>query len=381
MDIGEADLIGLFYEATTKPEVWQTAIARMQAMFKAEAAILGIYDPAAHNISLSFSSGIWTPEVMETYAREFVKVDPAPAKFSRVRAGKAVSTENLIPAVERRHSVFFNEFMRPVGLQDALGARLLDISGGFSALAVHRSPKQPAFSRSDGAAFERVVPHATRAFQLHRTFALLGSKVALLATMVDRLTVGLIAMDREGKPIHANHMALALIGRKDGLRQDPDGQLRANNRAADSRLVVLQRAVRRGGSGGIARAPREHSAQAYAVLVAPLPAGAGLSGAIGEGRSGTLVLIHDPDLLTPTPMQVLAPMYGLTPRGAELAAALAAGDDLKDYAERAGISLHTVRFHLKGLFAVLGVRSQAQLVRLAVRALAEFGLERDDRPI
>src|SRR5674476_745233 len=143
MDNGEAELIGAFYQSVLTPEsAWTDALERLQSCFRAEAAILGIYDPAAHNISLSFSCGAWTKDVMDSYAREFVKVDPAPAKFSSLPAGTATSSEKLLTAAERRGSIFYNEFLRPLDLADCLGARLLDIPGGFSALAVHSGRKR-----------------------------------------------------------------------------------------------------------------------------------------------------------------------------------------------------------------------------------------------
>jgi DNA-binding CsgD family transcriptional regulator/PAS domain-containing protein len=376
LDNREEQLIGEFYQAVSAPEVWPRALERFRALFDAEAAILGIYDPVAHDISLSFSAGTWTREVMDRYVKEFVKVDPAIPKFAGVPTGKAVSTETLLSPQERRGSVFYNEFLRPLDLADCLGARLLDIDGGFSALAVHCNSQREGFSADDAATLERLVPHAARAFQLHRAFGLLNIKAALLSTVVDRLPVGLIASDRGRHTIHVNAAARSILGRKDGLLQDTNGVLRAIDRVADGHLLALQQAVRRGGAGGIVRVPREHTTHAYPVLVAPLPAGTGLAGAIGEGRSGALVLIHDPDTRMPTPTQTIAAMYGLSPRGAELAAALAAGEDLKEYAERAGISMHTARFHLKRLFATLGVRSQAELVRRMMRALTEFNLAR-----
>jgi DNA-binding CsgD family transcriptional regulator len=122
--------------------------------------------------------------------------------------------------------------------------------------------------------------------------------------------------------------------------------------------------------------PRTNIAKphSYVALVAPLPEGAGLAGAIGEGRVGALVLVHDVNAARRSPAEALAAMFALTPRAAESTAALAAGDELKDYAERAGVTLHTARFHLKVAFLRLGVRGQAQLVRLAVRALADLNL-------
>ena len=69
------------------------------------------------------------------------------------------------------------------------------------------------------------------------------------------------------------------------------------------------------------------------------------------------------------------------PRGAaRLVAALAAEDDLKSYSEREGVTIHTARFHLRRALEGTGTRSQAELVRLAVRMLRDFGLSGDDFP-
>jgi len=55
-------------------------------------------------------------------------------------------------------------------------------------------------------------------------------------------------------------------------------------------------------------------------------------------------------------------------------AALAADDDLKSFAEGEGITIHTARFHLRTALARTGAKTQAELVRLAVRLLRDFAL-------
>jgi DNA-binding CsgD family transcriptional regulator len=57
-------------------------------------------------------------------------------------------------------------------------------------------------------------------------------------------------------------------------------------------------------------------------------------------------------------------------------AALAGDHDLKSYAEKAGITIHTARFHLRTALERAGVRSQAELVRVAVRLLRDLALSR-----
>ena len=79
-------------------------------------------------------------------------------------------------------------------------------------------------------------------------------------------------------------------------------------------------------------------------------------------------------LLTAVPIAAEAPMeallgeaYGLTRAEARLAAEIVAGRDLRSASERMGVSHHTARKYLQIAFSKMGVRRQADLVRLALR--------------
>ena len=139
-------------------------------------------------------------------------------------------------------------------------------------------------------------------------------------------------------------------------------------------MAELARDVVAGGSGGVVRVPRPDGKAAYVLIVAPLFLNEGLDG--GRRRRGTLFVIHDPLYRQPPPSQLIAQLFGLPPGSATMLAALAAGEELKDYAERAGISMNTVRFHLKTAYARAGVHRQSDLIRLitaAHRDLADHG--------
>jgi DNA-binding CsgD family transcriptional regulator len=60
-----------------------------------------------------------------------------------------------------------------------------------------------------------------------------------------------------------------------------------------------------------------------------------------------------------------------------LLAALADGEELSAYAERAGISMNTVRFHLKTAYARTGAKRQSELVRLVTAALRDLADHRN----
>lgn len=218
------------------------------------------------------------------------------------------------------------------------------------------------------------MPHLARALRLRQVFTRLSVDAQSLAATVDRLTAGVAAFDALGRPVHINDALRRFVARGDGLRLDRSGRLGAVASNANRALSLFQASVLKGEPGGLVQIPRQDSTKPYVALITPLPAGMGFVGEIGEGRFGALVFVHDPSVARRSPTEALASIFGLTKRAAELTAALTAGDELKDYAERTGLSFNTARFHLKVAFSRLGVSSQAQLVRVAVRALAELNL-------
>ncbi len=87
-----------------------------------------------------------------------------------------------------------------------------------------------------------------------------------------------------------------------------------------------------------------------------------------------MVLVHDPEAQPSGMADILEQGLRLPKGAARLAAALAADDDLKSFAAREGITIHTARFHLRTALARTGARTQAELVRLVVRLIRDFAL-------
>jgi DNA-binding CsgD family transcriptional regulator len=357
-------LVDRLYETVVAPELWSETVDQLRLSFGVAGAAVGYLDPESTHVSLMVTAGIWDAETSAQYLQDFAVFDPLPARYARVPFGKVISSQQLVSADEARRNVFFNELYHPLGLVETVGGRLAHHSDGFGFVGLHRDSARAEFDRTDTAKLERLVPHLARVVSLRRAFARIEIKADALASMADRLKAGVVILDPQGQ-------SRRLMLRKDGLFVDRQGQLRATDRTTDRALADMQACVPQGQSGGLVRIPRD-DARPYVVLVAPLPAGTGILGSIGEGRVGVLVLVHDPDTTGRPPAHTLAAVLGLTPSAAELTAALVAGEELKDYAERKGITIHTARFHLKSAFSHLGIRSQTQLVALAIRALADL---------
>ncbi len=168
------------------------------------------------------------------------------------------------------------------------------------------------------------------------------------------LAAGVSALDERGAGLFTNSAARAIAATKDGLSLDRRGRPVATNREVSISLAELENDVRSGGSGGKVRVPRPGGKPPYTILVAPFF----LEDAIDPSRSrprGVMFIIHDPlraDL--PTGLMI-GQLFGLPPATANLAAAIAGGEDLQDYANRTGISINTARYHLTTAFDRLGV--------------------------
>ncbi len=264
-----------------------------------------------------------------------------------------------------------NEFLRPLGLEETLGGSLFAEDGRFALLGVVRGADRPAFSSAELEAMRQLLPHVRRALELRRAFERLGAQASALTATVDRLSAGVIVIGEGDAALHVNRAAREMAMRQDGFALDRRGIPHAASTDIDRRLEALRRDAAQGGSGGIVRLPRRGGGPPYAVLVAPLPAGTGFDGT--SPRASVLVLVHDPDSAVPDAPDVVARAFGLPPATARLVAALANGEEPKDYAERSRITYDTVRHHLKIAFSRTGVRSQSRLLQLVARAIAELG--------
>jgi hypothetical protein len=189
-------------------------------------------------------------------------------------------------------------------------------------------------------------------------------------SIVERNETGMVGLRGEGPALFVNRAARAIAAARDGLGLDRMERLMIADRAAAIKLAAMQADIARGGAGGLVRISRPSGLKPYIVLVSPLPSGDDL---FPNSRGGVLFAIHDPANRNTSTEQRIAELLHIPPGAAKVLQAILEGVALKEYADRAGISMNTVRFHLKSAFALTGAKSQAELVRNAMSALNGLG--------
>jgi DNA-binding CsgD family transcriptional regulator len=371
----ETELLDTIYRGVTDGGALDDALDRLRTRYDCDGGAFVLFDMHVPASDLMLTSGAWGADIVERY-REVAPFDPAPRAFALLPRGRASSTDRLFDPAFKETSAFWNDFYHPNGFTETLGAALFAEKSRFAVLGLHRGACRTPFGDDDIADLERILPHLVRAFQLRRRFVGLEARAQGLENMLDRLESGVVMLDAAGALSVANQAARLVFARGDGIGLDKAGCLMIGPAGARGRLAGLMAGIARGEAGGVVGVPRVGGA-AYALLVAPMP-GAGddwFAAPLSAGHA--IVLIHDPDRRPRDAAAILQQALGLTPGAARLVAALAADDDLKSFADAAGVTIHTARFHLRAALARTQTATQAELVRLAVRLLRDFALRGD----
>ncbi len=175
-----------------------------------------------------------------------------------------------------------------------------------------------------------------------------------LATgVLDLLDQAVLVVARDFSLLGANRAGGELLREGDGLAAVQRSVVASTPSATFELRRGIELTAR--GEGRRMQVPRK-GRPALSVMVEPHPAECG-------GRPGTaVVFVRDPERGRECGLASQASRYGFTPTECEVAQHLTAGAALGDIAAALGITLNTVRGHLKHLYTKAGVHRQAELV-------------------
>jgi DNA-binding CsgD family transcriptional regulator len=211
-----------------------------------------------------------------------------------------------------------------------------------------------------------IVPHIRRAVLIGRVIELKKAEAATFADTLDGISAGMFLVDAQGCIVHANasgHLLLAggsllhAVGRK----------LSTHDTSAEQALHEVFLAAGNGdtavGVKGVALPLRARDGDHYVAHVLPLTSGV-------RRRAGTnyravaALFVHKAALEAPSPPEVIAKTYKLTPTELRVLLAIVQVGGVPEVAEALGIAETTVKTHLGRLFQKTGADRQADLVKL-----------------
>lgn len=253
---------------------WGGALEQIRVHLHANYATMILRWPASGHAGLMINASENSAPLpgVASYNSYYYALDP----FVNLPTDRVVTVDELLGAGVWRNSAMYAEFLKPLDVGHLMGADLRTHDGVECRFRVCRSHRDHAFSATDKAVCNALLPHLKRAVRLHAKFGMVESERTLYASTIDRMLVGTAILDERGAIMKTNSVADEIFAECDGLRVR-GGALEASYPLEDRKLQKLIRQVlaeRTGSTPSVAHAiavPRPSGKPRLGVLIRAVP--------------------------------------------------------------------------------------------------------------
>jgi DNA-binding CsgD family transcriptional regulator len=360
-----SSLIGEIYDAILDRAQWIEALDKAAQFVGAQAGALLWRNPACRAVNIIHAFGI-EPHFVELYRKHYAKLDPTTGPMFLRDVGDVARTTDLLPYGELLKTCFYREWLQPQGFVDTLQASLDRSPTDVVHLYFMRNGENGMIDNATRDRLRLIIPHMRRAVLVGQLVDRTTAQAATFGDALDGICAGLFLVDANEQIVHANTSGQAMLAKGVLLRGTGDKLMPHDTNAAQGLHEIFSSAARgradpgpRGGAVPLTGRDGEH----YVAHVLSLTAGARRQ--VGTDDSAVAaVFVQKASLDMPSPQQAIAKLYKLTPTELRVLSGIVQVGGVPDVAEVMGISVSTVKTHLRRLFAKTGTDRQADLVKL-----------------
>lgn len=368
------------YDAAISGEGWADLLDDLRRSLGAEAIALIEYDPLALAGLIHQSIGL-KPGFARAYENGQAAQDlwmrrlDFSSDASVIKRGDELVPERLLFA-----SNFRRDWLAPQDLCHSMLAVQMRRERRHIVIAAFRNEAHGRFEDQVTRIFAHEAAHLSRALKIHHILNRTATEREAALAALDQVPIGVIIVDDLGMVLDSNHVANEILASNDGLTVGRQGLKGHTPEETAALRELIDLATRRSGQVDLAATDtlsfeRPSGGSKLAVTVTRLPL---TNRFLGTHRRAAAIYVTDPDKRFDLDTGKLRQLYKLTPAEARLAARLAQGLRLEDAATDLGVSLNTVRTHLKRIFSKTETDRQAELVRLILSGPARILMNRRD---
>ncbi len=357
-------LLGELYEAILDPGAWVRFMDGLSRMINADGGQFLLWEVDRDRGAFSAISASFPAGAGDEYAAHYGSLDPLRNVALALPHDRWVLCHEHLDAGTISRSEFYADFLTRNGVRYRAGMRARSSAGLVPLMGLLRAPERGEYRGKERDVLTGLLPHIQRAAGLFVRARQLQLRASATASVLDQLDYPIFVTDAQAR-IHFTSGAGDALLRVSDVLGAAGGRLTSSvPRVAQDLLRLISRATRTSGAAGGALGVRRDATQdVQQVLVLPLSPESALRIDLCAGPLA-LVVVVSPEGGAALPEQRLIELFALTPMEAKVAHALAEGRSIEELAEWLAITLNTARTHLHHVFAKVGVRRQAQLVKL-----------------
>ncbi|MDQ2068402.1 LuxR C-terminal-related transcriptional regulator [Natronospira bacteriovora] len=359
-----SELIEFGYRCAAEPSLWPEFIEQLVSRSGSRSGRMLVLNPTADEVLDSVKFNI-DDAFHRQYVEYYVNLCPWRPELKRKQAGRFYSTYHdfSVPQRDFYHTEFFNDWAGPQDVHHGMLGTIAQSERETVQLLLQRTRQQGAYSPAETDAFNDLIPHLRRILKLGREFTRQRLVDAAALEAAQESPDPFLLLDQSARISYLSSEAQALIEACEPLRIQSQKLEVSGSSGRDLRRLIdscLNASMGQWAQAGGSLRLSDPAGGSLIVTALPIHPDHPL---LALERIGFVALFfHAPGRVPSLCWKTLRDVYGFTPAESSLAIQLVAGETLTAIAEQGGVSLNTIRSHLKSLFRKTGVGRQPELV-------------------
>ncbi|OIO69692.1 MAG: hypothetical protein CO186_09965 [Zetaproteobacteria bacterium CG_4_9_14_3_um_filter_49_83] len=366
-------LIGLIYDAACDSSKWRHVLQGICQLTHSKSAVLLYQDHEIQHASTFASFGL-EPQWLELYNTTYGQKDPALDIIGSVPTGQLTASHLTGSEEELYNSDTYKEFYKPQDIYHLAGTWLLKNDARSALLGFQRPHHTPFYEAEILFQMNELVPHLQRALHIHKIYTASLIKNEAFALGLDSLKVGVIFFNNQLQIIFCNKSAEQIIENHPAItirNESVFATSAADNLKIRHGLARAAIADQNDETDGITAIGLRHpdATTPLPTIISPIRQ-SDFRDNIAAGTASIVMTITNPDQMMINSPSLLEDIYGLSPSEAEVALHLANGITPTEIAAKKNVKLPTIRTQLISIYHKVGVKSQAQLIKILLNSAA-----------
>ena len=345
-------VIERFYSAAGGLNPWDDALAQLSSYCGATASYINVLTETDGAPCLVGAFG-HAPQMTERYRTYGYLIDPTTTQIL-ANAGQSIFFSDLMQR-EIGGPAFHREFIASRGTDQVLAIGLKSDVGTLL-VKLSREAKEQPFSGEAAGRLEEIALHLRQAVVIDRSLRRRMEMDSFAAAIVNRLRAAVVRLDERMLTTFANQAAYRLASEGDVIS------------ICENRFRFVDSEVMENFRNFLRKSSTADGDRSQTILQSNgderrrIRVWAWSTKRLREREIGLVILPDDYDAEILEAM--LRENYGLTPSEIRTAVGVLSHNGLAAVAEHTGVSVETVRFHLKRIFSKTGTCRQSELVRV-----------------